>query len=96
MLEDAIQEALAKGIRARAIVVINPGNPTGGVLTEDNIRMVIRFAKRHNITILADEVYQETSISLGARFISFAHVMTSMREQEVSLLASFGIKRVLW
>ena len=28
MLEDAIQQALAKGIHARAIVVINPGNPT--------------------------------------------------------------------
>ncbi len=93
MLEEAIQQALAKGIRARAIVVINPGNPTGGVLTENNIRMVIHFAKRHNLTILADEVYQENIYKPGARFISFAHVMTSMKEKEVSLFSFHSVSK---
>ena len=93
MLEDAIQQALAKGIHARAIVVINPGNPTGGVLTENNIRMVIHFAKRHNLTILADEVYQENIYKPGARFISFAHVMTSMKEKKVSLFSFHSVSK---
>lgn len=93
MLEDAIQQALAKGIHARAIVVINPGNPTGGVLTENNIRMVIHFAKRHNLTILADEVYQENIYKPGARFISFAHVMTSMKEKEISLFSFHSVSK---
>ncbi len=93
MLEDAIQQALAKGIHARAIVVINPGNPTGGVLTENNIRMVIHFAKKHNLTILADEVYQENIYKPGARFISFAHVMTSMKEKEVSLFSFHSVSK---
>ena len=93
MLEDAIQQTLAKGIHARAIVVINPGNPTGGVLTENNIRMVIHFAKRHNLTILADEVYQENIYKPGARFISFAHVMTSMKEKEVSLFSFHSVSK---
>ena len=93
MLEDAIQQALAKGIHARAIVVINPGNPTGGVLTENNIRMVIHFAKRHNLTILADEVYQKNIYKPGARFISFAHVMTSMKEKEVSLFSFHSVSK---
>ena len=93
MLEDAIQQALAKGIHARAIVVINPGNPTGGVLTENNIRMVIHFAKRHNLTILADEVYQKNIYKPGARFISFAHVMTSMKEKEISLFSFHSVSK---
>ncbi len=93
MLEDAIQQALAKGIHARAIVVINPGNPTGGVLTENNIRMVIHFAKKHNLTILADEVYQENIYKPGARFISFAHVMTSMKEKEISLFSFHSVSK---
>ncbi len=93
MLEDAIQQTLAKGIHARAIVVINPGNPTGGVLTENNIRMVIHFAKRHNLTILADEVYQKNIYKPGARFISFAHVMTSMKEKEVSLFSFHSVSK---
>lgn len=87
MLEEAMHEAIKEGIRARAIVVINPGNPTGAVLTEENIEMVIRFAKRHNLAILADEVYQENIYKPGARFLSFAHVMTKLSEHEVSLFS---------
>lgn len=87
MLEAAMHEAIKEGIRARAIVVINPGNPTGAVLTEDNIEMVIRFAKRHNLAILADEVYQENIYKPEAHFVSFAHVMTRLSEHEVSLFS---------
>jgi len=93
MLENAMQEALTKGVRVRAIVVINPGNPTGGVLNENNIRMVIHFAKKHNLTILADEVYQENIYKPGAHFISFAHVMSSMQEKEVSLFSFHSVSK---
>jgi len=93
MLEDAIHDAMKRGVRARAIVVINPGNPTGGVLSEENMRMVLRFAKRHNLTILADEVYQQNVYKPGARFISFAHIMSSMGEREVSLFSFHSISK---
>ena len=44
-LESAHAEAAAKGIRVRAIAVINPGNPTGAVLDESNVEMVLDFAR---------------------------------------------------
>jgi aspartate/methionine/tyrosine aminotransferase len=87
LLEDAMHGAIKEGIRARAIVVINPGNPTGSVLSEDNMRMVIRFAKRHNLAILADEVYQKNIYRPGITFISFAHLMSKLHEREVSLFS---------
>jgi aspartate/methionine/tyrosine aminotransferase len=87
MLESSIQEAEAKGTRVRAICVINPGNPTGSVMDYDNIAMVIRFAKKHNLSILADEVYQENIYLSGDRFTSFAKVMTEMGETGVSLFS---------
>lgn len=87
MLEEAIQRAHKEGTHVRAIVVINPGNPTGSVLSEENIAMVIRFARRHNLSILADEVYQDNVYKPGARFISFAHMMTKLHEQQVSLFS---------
>ncbi len=93
MLENAIRDAIKRGIHARAIVVINPGNPTGGVLSEENMRMVVRFAKRHSLTILADEVYQQNVYKPGARFISFAHVISSMSEREVSLFSFHSISK---
>jgi len=39
------------------LVVINPGNPTGAVLTRENIEDMIKFAYDNKILIVADEVY---------------------------------------
>lgn len=87
MLEDAIEKAQKAGIKTRAIVVINPGNPTGSVLTPDNVKMVIEFAKDYGLTILADEVYQDNIYKEGASFMSFAKAMTEMKEKAVSLFS---------
>lgn len=87
ILEESITTAEENGTRVKAICVINPGNPTGGVLTRDNIEMVIRFAARHGLSILADEVYQENIYDEDARFVSFARVMAEMGETDVSLFS---------
>lgn len=60
----------------RALVVINPGNPTGQVLTRANIEQIIKFAYERNLFILADEVYQENIVSKP--FHSFKKVMFEM------------------
>ena len=54
-LERALEESRAH-CDPRALVVINPGNPTGQVLTRANIEDVIRFAHRRRLFMLADEV----------------------------------------
>ena len=87
MLESSLREAEAQGVKVRAICVINPGNPTGSVMDWDNIAMVIRFAKAHNLAILADEVYQENVYLAGDRFTSFAKVLTELKEKDVSLFS---------
>lgn len=55
----------------RAIVVINPGNPTGAVLSPENVRQVIEFATNHDLLIIADEVYQHNIWAEGSEFYSF-------------------------
>ena len=87
MLEESLAEAKRYGVTVKAIVVINPGNPTGSVLDADNIGMIIDFAKEHGLTILADEVYQENIYKPGDSFISFAKVMASRQETDVSLFS---------
>lgn len=57
------------------LVVINPGNPTGSVLTKENIVQIIRFARANNLLIIADEVYQHNIWKQGASFVSFKKVM---------------------
>lgn len=87
LLEESITEARAKGIKVKAIVIINPGNPTGSVIDYDNISMIIDFAKKHKLTILADEVYQENIYRAGDKFVSFAKVLVEKGEKDVSLFS---------
>lgn len=43
----------------RAIMITNPGNPTGVVLTEEEMRMIADIAKKHDLFLISDEVYRE-------------------------------------
>uniref|UniRef100_UPI0028AA9F36 pyridoxal phosphate-dependent aminotransferase n=1 Tax=Oscillibacter sp. TaxID=1945593 RepID=UPI0028AA9F36 len=43
----------------RAILVTNPGNPTGVVLSHDEMRLIVDIAKEHNLFVIGDEVYRE-------------------------------------
>lgn len=43
----------------RAIMITNPGNPTGVVLDETEMRMIADVAKEHNLFLICDEVYRE-------------------------------------
>lgn len=43
----------------RAIMCTNPGNPTGSVLTPDEMRMLVDVAKEHGLFIIGDEAYRE-------------------------------------
>ena len=36
--------------------MINPGNPTGQVLTKENIEGIVKFAHRYGLFVFADEV----------------------------------------
>lgn len=87
MLEHACERAREEGIRPRAIVVINPGNPTGAVLDEKNIEMVLDFAREHNLSVLADEVYQDNVYRPQDRFVSFSRVMEKHGIRDVSLFS---------
>ncbi|XP_002075264.2 alanine aminotransferase 1 isoform X1 [Drosophila willistoni] len=64
----------------RALVVINPGNPTGQVLTRDNIVEIIKFAHDNKLIILADEVYQDNVYDKNSKFYSFKRVAYELGE----------------
>ena len=49
----------AVGPKTRAIAICNPNNPTGTVYGEDELNMVAEVAEKHDLFIIADEVYRE-------------------------------------
>ena len=57
-IQRALDQGIAEGAEPRAIVVINPGNPTGNVLSKQNLEDVIKFAHNNRLFLFADEVYQ--------------------------------------
>ncbi|MGA9118717.1 MAG: aminotransferase class I/II-fold pyridoxal phosphate-dependent enzyme [Bacteroidota bacterium] len=93
ILSASIEEAKSRGINPVCLVVINPGNPTGAVLSRENIVMIIRFAREHKVALLADEVYQENVYAAGSSFISLARVMHDMNEREVALFSLHSVSK---
>lgn len=45
--------------RTRAIVLINPNNPTGAVYPPEVLREILEIARRHNLVVFADEIYDK-------------------------------------
>lgn len=43
--------------RTKAIVVINPNNPTGAVYTAETLMGIVQIAREHSLLLLADEIY---------------------------------------
>ncbi len=57
----AVREQIEAEINehTRAILITNPGNPTGTVLTHDEMRMLADLAKERGLFLIADEAYRE-------------------------------------
>ena len=62
-----------KDLNPTAIVVINPGNPTGTVMSYQEISDLLFLCQKYNVGVLADEVYQENILS-DTPFVSFRKV----------------------
>ena len=61
--------------RTRAIVVINPNNPSGAVYSEDTLKAIVDLAERHGLVILADEIYDQMVYD-DAKFVPMAPLVT--------------------
>ncbi|CAL5337268.1 unnamed protein product [Camellia sinensis] len=90
-----LEAAKSKGITVRALVVINPGNPTGQVLAEDNQRDIAKFCKEEGLVLLADEVYQENIYVPDKKFHSFKKISRSMGygEKDISLVSFQSVSK---
>lgn len=78
-IRTAYEKAKADGVDVRCIVIINPGNPTGASLPEDDIKAVLDFAAQENLVVMADEVYQ-TNVFVG-KFHSFKQVLRKIQQE---------------
>jgi len=73
---------------SKAIVVINPNNPSGAVYDRATLSAIIDLARRHNLVVLADEIYDQMVYD-DAEFIPLA----TLAEDTVCLTYS-GLSKV--
>jgi alanine-synthesizing transaminase len=58
--------------KTRAIVIINPNNPTGALYDEKIVKKIVDLAGEHNLLLISDEIYDRLVFKKG--FVSAAHI----------------------
>ena len=79
-IERVVVKALDEGVNPAVLVVINPGNPTGAVLSWDSIAKLLEIAAKYGIVVIADEVYQ-SNVFEGVEFHSFKKVLRALQKE---------------
>ena len=69
-------------LRTRAIMLNSPGNPTGKIFTREEMEWIANFAKRHDLFVFTDEIYEY--FVYEGRHISMA-TLPGMRERTITM-----------
>ena len=69
-------------LRTRAIMLNSPGNPTGKIFTREEMEWIANFAKRHDLFVFTDEIYEY--FVYEGRHISIA-TLPGMRERTITM-----------
>jgi alanine transaminase len=97
VLVSTISSANSSNTKVKALVIINPGNPTGSCLSVEAMQAVIRLCHEEGILLLADEVYQANIFdSVHKPFVSFKKVLRDMPapiRDEVELVSFHSISK---
>ncbi len=80
---DSIERALTP--RTRALVVVNPNNPTGSYISEPEAHLLLEFCAAHRLALIADEVFEEYALTP-----SHAGRASFSRPRERALCVSLG------
>ncbi len=70
---------------AKVMVLVNPGNPTGAVLTEEEIRRIVKLTGENNCVLIIDETYERFNFT-GSTF----HPWMETNQEHVLTLGSFS------
>lgn len=79
-IRSSLTQARKDGTDVKAIVIINPGNPTGGILPASQIKEIISVAAEEKLVVVADEVYQ-TNVFEGS-FSSFKNALRELQAED--------------
>lgn len=79
------------GGRVRAIVVVNPNNPTGSFVSQSERALLADVAAAHDLAIVSDEVFSSFRVGAGSTDAAAADALSYPTDRVVSLLGSDDI-----
>ena len=65
--------------RTKAIVVINPNNPTGAVYSREVLEGIVEIAREHELLLLSDEIYDRILFDDAVHILSLIHISEPTR-----------------
>lgn len=74
--------------RTRALVLINPNNPTGSVTSTEVLQQLVDIAVEHNLLLLSDEIYDRLTFEPGT------FTATASLSKEAKVLTLHGLSKV--
>jgi alanine-synthesizing transaminase len=75
------------GPRTRALVIINPNNPTGAVYSPPTLQAMLDLARRHHLLVLTDEIYDQIL------YDDVKHVSTAALAPDIATLTLGGMSK---
>lgn len=86
-LDKRLAKAKKEGLDVKALAMINPGNPSGNVMTHEDIQVILEFCEENGIVVLSDEVYQTNVYADTAQFISAKKVARDCNLRDLQLVS---------
>ncbi len=73
--------------RTRAIVIINPNNPTGALYSEDILLKIVEIARNHDLVIFSDEIYDRLVMD------GYAHISVAALAEDLPVVTMNGLSK---
>lgn len=94
-LERTYTQAKKRGLKIRAVLIANPTNPTGHVLSRETLIDLLDFVTEKNIHLISDEVFAGSIHGDQSKFVSVAEILESEGIDKTRVHIIYGLSKDL-